>query len=625
LYGFIEKWLADILEIEYHEFGLNDGSAAALITKSKFEEIYSVVTKLWEEDGDPEELRPREISSDVSGVKILFHKYWKNENILYGLTDGPTKNIREMLAFATLPLPRFLSEGFNERIKSIYKNMFNHAEASDNLAISEEREILEEQEESESVENLKPTEEELFLDLFKKQYNLYNFTEHSSTNKRIFLQNNFSKNFNDLVYLAGEIDKNIILINSHWDLSLFSLIKKQFKFSDIAKHTIIILANPTPSNGFFKPSISNIATPICFGEKVFELNLLKGDDIKNSINNDFSLSEIEKERKINLLENDPAPSIYSKFDYIFKDTCTNVIWALKDRCFLFMTFDVEKNSNNLFKKCIIEFGRRFDGNNSIEELNAIDKEYQKEISKKYEKEYIDFAVSSSNALIDQMKKDCEVQSEKYREHFQKAMEHGKIMTRLIEQIEAFDQKEFEKAQRKKATETYIETMKIPDVLSINVEQNIINVYTKNLYAQDERTLKWHDIGTFHIQIGMLSNSYDQDSTVKILNTKHQIKGLQTGMQAPHVFSNGTICHGSLISGMIEAYKRRDLFQLVYQLILFLQTANTDDSAGKYINQWPEVTEKIAIGELSYNELKNNLNENEKKFDEMLAEAIPVNV
>jgi hypothetical protein len=165
---------------------------------------------------------------------------------------------------------------------------------------------------------------------------------------------------------------------------------------------------------------------------------------------------------------------------------------------------------------------------------------------------------------------------------------------------------------------------------MNISGESVNVYTKNIYAKDERSKKWHDIGTFHIKIGMHSNTYDIQNTVIIKNTKHQIKAFSDHqMQAPHVFPEGYICHGTLSSGMTNAYKKRDLYQLVFQLILFLGQANTDDAAGKYVNCWPEVSEDIVNGKLEEKSVAETKAVEpaavpvDKEYDEVFSQAIQV--
>ena len=156
----------------------------------------------------------------------------------------------------------------------------------------------------------------------------------------------------------------------------------------------------------------------------------------------------------------------------------------------------------------------------------------------------------------------------------------------------------------------------------------LGLLSKNIYAKDNRTKKWHDIGTFHMIIGMLSSLYDQNNTVRIFNTKHLGMGMNNGFQAPHVWEDGHACHGNLAIGMTEAYKNRNLFDLVYQIIIFLQSANTSDSAGQHVDSWPEVTEEEALGKIKSRDIAfiyNKKDEVEEKYDNMLAEALPIKI
>jgi len=181
-------------------------------------------------------------------------------------------------------------------------------------------------------------------------------------------------------------------------------------------------------------------------------------------------------------------------------------------------------------------------------------------------------------------------------------------------------------EEEKALKNYNETLALNKVSSINIEDGLVHVYTHNLYAKDERNGSWHDIGTFHIQIGMLSNDYDTSNTVRVYNTKHQINAYQEGMQAPHIFNDGRICHGNLAIGMVASYKNRNLYEMVLQLILFLQLANTDDVAGAFINKWPEVTEEEATNTKNDSDIKvimEEISEVEKEFDEAVSSAIPI--
>ena len=82
--------------------------------------------------------------------------------------------------------------------------------------------------------------------------------------------------------------------------------------------------------------------------------------------------------------------------------------------------------------------------------------------------------------------------------------------------------------------------------------------------------------------------------------------------------------------MIQSYAKRDLYQMILQIVLFLQTANTDDAAGRYVNTWPMVSKEY-IASVEAAESKEELiveevkDEKEVEFDELLASSIPVNI
>ena len=623
MYGFVEKFLADALNLPYTEFKA-DGQIVAVLDIDNFLKVKEILLKIWFEDNDDDLLKPHIINSDVVGMKVLFHKYWLSESILYALTDGPTKESDRFLYFSRLENPKFDYNNFINRFKIIesittediivggidFGATTEDVVVEDAVVENTSHPIFEDDVVIEEVVN-EPTQEELFIKFFDN--NIYNIHSYHSpkNNKIIKIQDDRFLIFSDeILELADIINKNLFIISELTLNFIKKKIKNDFKLSDISKHTIIVFLDPSKSSDFIKPLISNNIMTTCFGENLLNLYCLNA-------NIDSSLISEEMDH----LNNSPYQSIYSKYDEVFKDSYTNVVWALKDRCFIQFTYEVIKQSNKLISKCIKELGKRFDRKLSINEMMDIDKKYHDEIEEYGKDKYIEFAISSAKSMIDEFKLQFQEEKKSYEEYMSKTMEHGKLMQRLAEQIDSYDEESMSLKQKEKALDDYIETIKIPNVLSINIIDNTIHVYTKNIYAQDERTEKWHDIGTFHIRIGMMSNDYNISNTVKIMNTKHQIRGLNEDMQAPHIFHDGTICHGSLATGMIEAYKRRNLFELVYQIILFLKTANVDDSAGKYINKWPEVPEDVAKGKVSIDKYYNQPSEDELKFDKMLMGAL----
>jgi hypothetical protein len=824
MYGFVEKWLADILNIRGEIFTLNDGCEALIIGQEQFSRLSETITNMWTEEDGRSRYHPQVINADVVGMKVLLHKYINEDGYIDGLTSAEAKTSTLYIAIKSMELPRFNSTVFQERIVALHGgapilpaaqgtvvdsnvntepgeiqpvtdeevgNVFN--EDLDNVGFageadfeeyvqtqappetngSEEPETNEEAEtegspdnvimrltkdnlpsemldadgsfpsqngggdvritademvdagptpetitvdgepeerilpelnpnsddhletvisgntvtlrprstptsppimgrnigESETppdlteavraenakndspmddvmdeiipeqpeVEEIPQTPEERFLEFLSTERFMMscNKSETPIKKKRVFLVGRGNQpTLLDIHEMAEELEKNIIVFTDPASRISLSNIKSYFKLSDIEKHSLLLFIDPSATIGFTSPPATEDNISVCMGEEVHKLFFVKGigrESQKTAIRNDVSLTDEEKELRISGIDSKPDLSAYSKYDKIFKDSHTNVVWALKDRCIIHFMWRLCTPSNRPFsKKVFTEMSRRYGNKLSRKELLEIDWKFHKEISEREMENYVNFSVESSKTIINELKQNQENEYKKYKDFFNKAMEHGKLAGRYSEQIEAFNESDFVSKEKKKSLDAYEETRKIPGVLSINVKDETIHVYTKNLYAQDERTDHWHDVGTFHITIGMTSNKYDTSHTVKILNTKHQFKGMNDSMQAPHVFTDGHICHGSLATGMVEAYTRRDLFQLVYQIMLFLQDANTDDAAGKYIDKWPKVPTEFALNALKFEdekeeEVEEAPNEAESKFDDLLAEAIPVKI
>jgi hypothetical protein len=431
-----------------------------------------------------------------------------------------------------------------------------------------------------------------------------------------------------LYELAKKVNRHLIIGD---DRARIAELKKQYvsnKPED--QHFLIIATNPGNATSELI-STADKTKSVAFGKEINDLFIVKGVNVNTEIQKikDSGKSSDEKEEAINKLIAEERNSPYAKFDKIYKDTATNVVFALQDRNIIYLTFDASNNSR-FAEIALNEIARRFDGTVPYSELVKIDADYQSVLEKGNCDEYIKFITESSSSVIRQLKKAYEEAKNAYEDYLTKAMESGKMCSKYMEQIESFNEGEQQRKLKEKAFDEYMAVKNIPKIKSVFIKDEQVHIYTDNLYARDDRSKKMHDIGTFHIRIGMHSNSYDTNSTVIIKNTKHQITAFNGGvMQAPHVFSEGHICHGTLATGMANAYKKRDLYQLVFQLVLFLQQANTDDAAGKYVNSWPEVSEDF----IKMQETKNTVKGPEKveflsqpedkQFDDVFAQAIPV--
>ena len=440
----------------------------------------------------------------------------------------------------------------------------------------------------------------------------------------------------DLSDLAVKLNKNIVATRYFQNNSVKSFLKSK-NLNDIYKHTLVLNITPEVSNNdekFVKQDASNKSRneygyTICLGEEVKAHFIIRSSDVNEKIKNirgSYGLTDSEKEKKIKELIDNRENSPFFKYDCIFKDTNTNIIWGLRNRCVITLMFNMYEEKNQLFRKCLKEIARRINMNIPYEELLKIDTEYFKDLSSNNLDSYIKFSLASSRTVYESIENLYNEQVSLFKKYMDMAMEASKLMQRYKDQMGAFDMEKFERNEREKAKNNYQDTIGIHKVSSIFVREGTIHVYTKNIYTKDERSNKWHDIGTFHITIGMLDTAYSTNNTVRIFNTKFTGMGMNNGFHAPHVFEDGHACHGNLVTGMVEAYKQRNLFDLVYQIILFLQSANTADGAGQYVNTWPEVSEEVALkSEYENMHIYEEKVEIEKKFDDMLASAIPIRI
>jgi hypothetical protein len=207
------------------------------------------------------------------------------------------------------------------------------------------------------------------------------------------------------------------------------------------------------------------------------------------------------------------------------------------------------------------------------------------------------------------------------------MEYAKIAQRIEESIVCMEEEKIVSREKEKAEKTYQDLMSIPKIMSVKIIDQYVHIYTKNIFVQNEKDHSiWHDIGTFHIVVGVYGTKYNTSSTVRIFNTKHQIHAFQELMQAPHVFDDGHLCHGNITGAMVDAYGRRDIYQMALIIIMFLESANLDDVAGGYLNRWPAVTEDVAKNYEVVDEFAKifeKKSETEERFDAQL--DIPIHV
>jgi hypothetical protein len=127
--------------------------------------------------------------------------------------------------------------------------------------------------------------------------------------------------------------------------------------------------------------------------------------------------------------------------------------------------------------------------------------------------------------------------------------------------------------------------RFPKVRLVGVRKGNIEVYTKCIYCLDDRSDKYHRLGEYRILIPLRQTRHGRDG-IRFLNLTEVSPH---GYQAPHVFSEGNACFGTLNNVIPDLISGIDIPPLVSMLIQFLETANTADSAGRNVSMWPEAT------------------------------------
>ena len=661
MYGFCEKWIPEALGIPYENYSLGGDVECAIIFKEQYIKLMNCLNRLSNRvDSD---IGVHNIRSNVTGMHVLLSLFWDDETILYSLTDGDVKNSSPFVSFMAKENPRFNFEVVKADLISLWngdrfvgeeddvifddtqddESSANIISVIEGLAASPEPveaapvkpaetpvEILS----TPPEDSLKESADELLIMLRKEGLMQSHYDAITTDNGyRVSLPWNSAKIVDMFVRLAESLRKNVVAgVGMTPKMSAF--IKKNDP-DEIFKHTVFVECGPG-SAGYASLFINEThqgRTPtykytVCLGNKIKKLWLVRGVNVNaeiQQIRNTRGLSEAEKEAKIAIVMDTKANSPYYRYDGIMKDMYTNVVFAVKQKCIVFLLFDCQAEDNTVSRCLFAELSRRINMSIPCEVLYEHDKGLFDSMELNSAEQYVNFAATSSRKIYDETVERLESVRENYKQYLDSALNAAKEVGLLEMTLRVYDQGGLEEAERQKAKNTFEDTMKIAKVSSICVEEGMIHVFTKNLYAKDIRTKVYHDIGTFHIMIGMLGKQYDATNTVRIFNTKYLGMGMNSRFQAPHVWEDGHLCHGNLLNTMVEAYKNRNLFDLVYQIIIFLESANTSDGAGEHVDSWPAVSDDEALGRKPSGELqlvyKNK--EVEDKFDAILENNIPV--
>ena len=623
MYGILEKWLVDIIypnNDEVVEFTLQDGCKAAIVSREMFDHILdklnSITSLVFGSRTNYNNYTPHPCDSDIDGLKTIVHAFWNDFLVLDLLTSGNTKTTTTYL---TVYNYAFTTAWFIETLRGLVPDVVEEetveelwtAAVATGVEPKPEQESKSEPEPEPAMVEVTSCKKSLFQIISemlssKEPSHTQTILYTSAAGKQVLFH---TDNYNGVSKLTDRIVNNLIdicsLKNTNVILhcnSLINLTSKKYRseFDGCVQDCLVIMCN-TSNSDLFASAGDDHGSRMCLGYRVKHMLVPK-----------TNYPELDTAYKL--------LSPYRHFDKIFKDSFSNVIWAFFDRffchCALWITYDHSPAVDEMFT----ELAYRLVNNPSVETCNARDLVLYENFDVRSMEEYVDFSVTNGSSQLAEMKESYERHRSNYTLHMNKAMEHAKEYTKISEFLASFNELEYGNKQRAIAQESYRDTRKIEKVSGIYIENNVINIYTKNLYAMDDRTGVYHDIGTFHIMIGMLGK-YSVDTTVKIRNTKFQITGMSECMQAPHVFSNGYTCHGNIGQSMSDAYMKKDLYSLAMILIIFLQQANTDDTAGKYVNCWPAVTTELA---LSKDGEDFDISQVEREFNTALSSAIATN-
>ncbi len=380
--------------------------------------------------------------------------------------------------------------------------------------------------------------------------------------------------------------------------------------SEAAYNTLKTLADSLKRNILFTPSRTSSpkdAIRTTFGITVSEYN-----NIKDSTTVIFTARQTdmlrERDGKVLVLgvearnflvpESGNGRGGYDSYDFIFRDTVSNTVFALQKGANIMIVAGGERRSNASEASILEGILFRLNKNRTYEEINAFDKGKYEEILTESKTEYCKLFVKDNLKVITDMQSSLEADTQKFSALQDQLMALAGSIKKQSIAVSSIDKDKLEGESIKNAEQDFQNILDIDVVSNVVLAAGVLNVYTNNVYVQHDHSKKWYDIGTFHISIKVSHGSYNTGSgesgTTRILNTKTSVYAFEEGMNAPHVFRGGHLCHGNLGLGVSNSWKDGDMFGVVFQIIMFLQSANLDDVAGTKVDRWEEVTEEVAL-------------------------------
>ncbi len=195
-------------------------------------------------------------------------------------------------------------------------------------------------------------------------------------------------------------------------------------------------------------------------------------------------------------------------------------------------------------------------------------------------------------------KECSKRFEKTLEGTRKAIKDGnaavaKLQVELVKKIRetrgAERKLEQMESSREAQTEGYAQEfnklLQVPKVRRVEAKEGKVIVYTDVLFCTDPRTGICHEIGAFRIELVA-------DMGIPYwFNLTRSVDGYNNRMQAPHIYSNGQACLGNAAEIFPELIGNYEFAAAAMVAIQFVESVNTDDTAGKHIDKWPVAKEQ----------------------------------
>lgn len=118
------------------------------------------------------------------------------------------------------------------------------------------------------------------------------------------------------------------------------------------------------------------------------------------------------------------------------------------------------------------------------------------------------------------------------------------------------------------------------VVGVGWRGNRLTVDTDVLYCEHPSTGNLHEIGAFRLIIDARTGD------VLFLNKTRKVHGYREGMNGPHLFPDGRACLGNYsetIPMLVAGYEWASVVDIC---IMFAESVNLDDAAGRHIERWP---------------------------------------